>query len=78
MRQVSASASPRRTSGFVVSRGCGPAHLCCEQARFLAVHFGRYAARIEGPNRAVVNRAATLTWVAENRDPIGSGPPSAP
>ena len=27
----------RQTRGFIESRGFGPAHLCCEQARFLAV-----------------------------------------
>ena len=42
----------------------------------LAVHFGRYVAQIEEPNGSVVNRAATLTWIAENRDPNGGGPPS--
>jgi hypothetical protein len=46
-------------------------------AGFLAVHYGRYFARIEGSDGAIVSRAAALTWIVENPQPMDGAPKPA-
>ncbi len=48
-----------------------------DQVRFQVVHFGRYVARNEGLDGAVVKRDAVRSWICDNRKPIDGGPPSA-